>query len=387
MQIGLGLALTTKKYSQKSLASRVHALFKGFGAWYDPYDLNSLYQDAAGLTPVTALEQPVGRMLDKTGNGNHAYQATAGKRPVVSRRINLLLSTEVLATQTVAAKAGNYVLSFQGAGSVELTGAATGSHAAGVHSVAAAAGDIVLTVSGEVLKASLVPASFGALPYQRVTTATDYDSNSSIYPTFLRQDTPGAYLQATSVAFNASDEVSIAAAIRKLSDTSIGTIFESSSDSSTTNGTFGLFTRNLASDSGYTFNSRGSALAVADTPSWYYAPSSDAVVAVANISEDYSNIRSEGEEAGQSSDDQGTGTYIDSALYILNNQAETKPLDGWFHAGVVINRVLTADEVAVVEAYLFSRLKTEAIPQRYKLLMEDDSAILTEANETLLMEQ
>lgn len=35
------------------------------GAWYDPSDLSTLYQDSAGTTPVTATGQPVGLMLDK----------------------------------------------------------------------------------------------------------------------------------------------------------------------------------------------------------------------------------------------------------------------------------------------------------------------------------
>jgi hypothetical protein len=36
------------------------------GAWYDPSDYSSLFQDSAGTTPVTAVEQPVGLMLDKS---------------------------------------------------------------------------------------------------------------------------------------------------------------------------------------------------------------------------------------------------------------------------------------------------------------------------------
>ena len=39
------------------------------GAWYDPSDLSSLYEDAAGTTPVTQLGQPVGLMLDKSQGG------------------------------------------------------------------------------------------------------------------------------------------------------------------------------------------------------------------------------------------------------------------------------------------------------------------------------
>ena len=52
------------------------------GAWYDPSDLSTLFQDSAGTTPVTASGQPVGKMLDKSGNGNHATQAISAKRPI-----------------------------------------------------------------------------------------------------------------------------------------------------------------------------------------------------------------------------------------------------------------------------------------------------------------
>jgi hypothetical protein len=41
-----------------------------------------LYQDAAGTTPVTADGDPVGLMLDLSGNGNHATQGTSAARPI-----------------------------------------------------------------------------------------------------------------------------------------------------------------------------------------------------------------------------------------------------------------------------------------------------------------
>lgn len=52
------------------------------GAWYDPSDLNTLFQDAAGTIPVTADGDPVGLRLDKSGNGNHGSQTTAAARPL-----------------------------------------------------------------------------------------------------------------------------------------------------------------------------------------------------------------------------------------------------------------------------------------------------------------
>ena len=52
------------------------------GAWYDPSDLSTMFQDSAGTTPVTADGQPVGLILDKSGRGNHASQATTAARPL-----------------------------------------------------------------------------------------------------------------------------------------------------------------------------------------------------------------------------------------------------------------------------------------------------------------
>ena len=53
------------------------------GAWYDPSDFSALYQDAAGTVPVTAVGQPVGKAVDKSGRGHHATQSTSTARPVV----------------------------------------------------------------------------------------------------------------------------------------------------------------------------------------------------------------------------------------------------------------------------------------------------------------
>jgi hypothetical protein len=51
------------------------------GAWFDPSDLATLFQDSAGTLPVTAPGQPVGLMLDKSGRGKHATQANVAARP------------------------------------------------------------------------------------------------------------------------------------------------------------------------------------------------------------------------------------------------------------------------------------------------------------------
>jgi hypothetical protein len=56
------------------------------GAFYIPRPVvngaQALFQDAAGTTPVTADGDPVGLMIDQSGNGNHATQTVSGSRPV-----------------------------------------------------------------------------------------------------------------------------------------------------------------------------------------------------------------------------------------------------------------------------------------------------------------
>ena len=56
------------------------------GAIYIPIPVvlgaQALFQDVAGTVPVTADGDPVGRMLDQSGNGNNATQTVSGARPV-----------------------------------------------------------------------------------------------------------------------------------------------------------------------------------------------------------------------------------------------------------------------------------------------------------------
>lgn len=65
------------------------------GSFYNPSDVTTLYQDDAGTTPVTAFEQTVGRIIDLSGNGNHATQSVAASRPAYSAKYNLLTFTEL----------------------------------------------------------------------------------------------------------------------------------------------------------------------------------------------------------------------------------------------------------------------------------------------------
>lgn len=55
------------------------------GFFYDPNDLSTMFQDAAGTVPVTDVGQPVGLIRDKSGRNNHAYQTTSASRPILRK--------------------------------------------------------------------------------------------------------------------------------------------------------------------------------------------------------------------------------------------------------------------------------------------------------------
>lgn len=89
------------------------------GAWFDPSDITTLFQDDAGTVPVTTDGQTVGMMRDKSGNGHHALQATAGSRPTyrTSAGISWLQFDGVddfLVTNTVALSTTDKVSLFTG---------------------------------------------------------------------------------------------------------------------------------------------------------------------------------------------------------------------------------------------------------------------------------
>lgn len=106
-------------------AQRIRSLYSAnVGAWYSPSDLPTLFQDSTGTTPATAVTQPVGLVLDKSGGANNVLQATAAARPTWSNRVNLCPYSEdfgnaawsslISGTGTTAVKTPNFDLAPDG---------------------------------------------------------------------------------------------------------------------------------------------------------------------------------------------------------------------------------------------------------------------------------
>lgn len=78
LQLGLRLGLLSGGFTPASLFAAGEQ-----GAWYDPSDFSTMFQTDDTSTPVTAAGQMVGRIQDKSGNGNAAVQANLAARPIL----------------------------------------------------------------------------------------------------------------------------------------------------------------------------------------------------------------------------------------------------------------------------------------------------------------
>lgn len=177
MLIGLGIGLPFA--SAISLAAQIAALFAAGeqGAWYDPSDWSTLFQDSAGTLPVTAVGQPVGKMLDKSGRGNHATQPTAINRPVVQQD-----------------GSGRYYLSFNGTnswmstGSIDFTATDKMTVVAGVRKLTSEDYQTILQLSVDKITNTGIFALEAANPGDG--NGTYYTSKGTVSQLYLAANTP-----------------------------------------------------------------------------------------------------------------------------------------------------------------------------------------------------
>lgn len=150
----------------------------------------------------------------------------------------------------------------------------------------------------------------------------------------------------------AADKMTVVAGVRKLSDAARGMLVELGPPAAT--GTFRLEAPSAASPN-YFFLSTGTASAGAGPVVTYAAPISNVVSGLSDVSGDLATLRVNGTQVAQSTADQGTGNYTNAAVYIGRRGGTTLPFNGILTFLCVINRTLTAAELAALEAYANSR--------------------------------
>jgi hypothetical protein len=85
MGIGIGIGIGGGRSRREDGLARVIATLFGEsepGLWLDPSDLSTVFTDTAGTTPAV-VGDPVARINDKSGRGNHATQSVLASRPIL----------------------------------------------------------------------------------------------------------------------------------------------------------------------------------------------------------------------------------------------------------------------------------------------------------------
>ena len=286
--------------------------------------------------------------------GNHATQATSASRPVLSARVNQLLATATLSTQSVTTLAATYTLAFSGTGTVTATGTNIGVYSAGSNSLVCTAGTLTLTVVGSVTSADLRVTNTGVgLPaYQAVVTSTNYDTTG--FPLYLRFDGTDDFLLTGTITAG-TNKVQVFSGVRKLSDTATGAVTELSVSLDVNNGAFALIAPANSGATSYAFTSKGTSPARAPVVNSVFAaaPNTSVLTGLGDIAGDISTLRRNGSVFDTNTADQGTGNYLAYPLYIGRRGTSTLPFNGNLYSLIIrFGANLDATTISNTETYV-----------------------------------
>lgn len=378
------------------------------GVWLDPSDITTLFQDTAGLVPVTAPGQSVARMNDKSGNDNHATQATAAARPVygivpMGGRRNLLTRTEEFDNAVWASDQGPS-LTPQGDGVWRLQASPSAwtlqqsmalnsllsVFAIDVKSNNAGLDRFRIALSGTLSIRDATP------EWQRVQISRLHNVNTTVnglwhnleagidilirFPQFEIGEDPTPYQRVGSqfdvtedgvpslgyLSFNGvnqwmvtptitpgTDKAQVFAGVRKLSGSSTGLIVEMSQTVATNNGAINLV--DILSTNNWHFNSKGTIIGNAMAAA-IPAPASRILTGLGDVAGDIATLRVDGIQAGQSTADQGTGNYLAYPLFVGARAGNSLFLTGHIHQLIArFGPNLSEPEIERAERYVAAK--------------------------------
>lgn len=360
------------------------------GFAYDPNDLTTLYQDAAGTVPVTAVGQPVGLILDKSkwlragenlvpqksfagGTAGWSLQSGwtfSGGKVICNGSTSLLLSNTkfglgkryhitIAATRTSASgtlsirngsTSASEIATIQATGFEVIERSVHVSDTNTPHIYFLSQGWV-----GEIISIS-IKEIVGNHAYQTVSASRPIlQCNATTGAYYLEFDGIDDFLQTNNIDFTSTDKVSVFAGVRKLSDAQRGMIAELSASVGSYNGTFSI----EGNDGGarkYFQQSKGSLLSIAGTSDVIFsAPSNAVLTSKLNINTDTNELIVNGLYRYTSTQDQGTGNYGNYPLYIGRRGGATLPFNGHLYSLIGVGRLTTANETAAIEKELAKR--------------------------------
>jgi hypothetical protein len=366
------------------------------GYVYDLNDLSTLFTDSALTTPAT-VNGLVGGVVDKSGRGNNATQATTGNKPVLRGSpigANFFTNGDGSTTtgwttdgaSTLASVGGRLRLTKAAAafghayknfttviGNVYLikwkayTGTAGPYFSCGDGTGAGKAYVTNRTTDGNAYFTATGTTSGVFIQVNDATASLTYAEFDDIEifnvsagqvqaPYALQFDGVDDFLQTASVNFTATDKMTVCHGVRKLSDDiAFGMVCETSADLNANNGGFYMVAPNVGSTPSFGFVSKGTIQSGAAANPGYPAPFLGVVCGLGNISGDSSIIRVNGVQAGTSATDQGTGNYGNYAIYFGRRGGASLPYNGLMFSAICVGKAVSATELANIERWTNQR--------------------------------
>lgn len=372
-----------------TLASIIKSLFANNeqGFVYDPNDLSTMFQDAAGNVPVTGVGQAVGLMLDKSKG------LTLGAELVVDSEFNDAAKWVLTAGASVSggklsvtASVGgsarqNFALKQAGAYKVTLkVDSASGSdYAIRLHNDGSIASTFVYT-SGVGTKSWIITATspFNALVLQfgggaGLTAVFDslsvvelkgnhaYQTNAASRPILRQNAITGAYylefdgsddfLVTNNIDFTATNKLSLFTGVQKMPATTTNMLCELSWSSSAENqvNTFYLAVPETSAGTIF-FRSRATSaygqVAIVESGG---GVRNCVITAKSDIPNDLNTIRLDGVSGIPSTADLGVGNLGNYPLFIGRRGGTTLPFNGHLYSLIGIGRLTTDAETIALE--------------------------------------
>lgn len=176
--------------------------------------------------------------------------------------------------------------------------------------------------------------------------------NADTGANYLEFDGSDDFLQTGDIDFTATNEITVIAGVRKLSDVNTGIVCELSPSSTGTKNTFALYAPYDAASKNFGFRARG------DSPSHTTgdansskidAPASAVLRGMGSISKSSTTLMINGSVSAFNNTSRGVGNFIKNPLYIGRRDGKTLPFNGHIYGLIGIGRLTTDDEIAALE--------------------------------------
>lgn len=367
----------------------------------------ALFQDSTGTTPVTAVEQPVGLVLDKSkglvlgaelvtngdfsggltgwtqiNDGTAVISVSGGsvlmQAPTVGAIARLRQSFAVVVGKTYKISIGSAAnfsstsfISFGVSGGGEEYGKVTTSGASQRYFTATSStlwvsaynGAVGVDMSYDNISVRELPGNHLIQPTATSRPTLKQDGNGLYYLNFDGVD--DSLYSAASIDFTSTDKMTVFAGVHKASDViDQSTIVETGPGSNITAGTYAL-QASLGGTTVYRAQLYGSSRGVRDTPATFAAPRTDVISIAFDIAgsaiTDEIVFRSNGAApAGMQNilSPSGTGNFSNYPLYVGRRNNAALPFNGRIYQLALKGKSMTAAEIATVESFV--NLKTKA---------------------------